>query len=77
MGAGAQPLLDHGALQQVLGVGAQLAVLADLARAHLRVGVDSLLAGVEALQLHLARCDHALCECRPELSGTLPLRSSR
>ena len=28
---GAEPLLDHGALQQVLGIGAQLAVLADFA----------------------------------------------
>ena len=40
VGAGGQALLLHGALEQPLGVGAQLAVGANLARSHLRVGVD-------------------------------------
>ena len=42
MGAGAEALLHYGPLQQVLGVGAQLAVFPDLAASpHLRVGVDA------------------------------------
>ena len=42
VGAGGEALLLHGALEQALGVGAQLAVGADLAGGHLRVGVDFL-----------------------------------
>ncbi len=40
VGAGGEALLLHGALEQPLGVGAELAVGANLARGHLRVGVD-------------------------------------
>ena len=36
------PCFDHGALQEMLGFGPQLAVFADLAGAHLGVGVDAL-----------------------------------
>ena len=61
VGAGAQPLLHHGALQQVLGVGAQLAILADLARAHLGVGVNALPCQRRSgCSCTLAGVDHAL-----------------
>jgi hypothetical protein len=50
-----QALLLHGALQQPLGVGVQLATGADLARGHLRVGIDSFAGPLEALALAFAR----------------------
>ena len=40
VGAGGEALLLHGALEKPLGVGAEFAVGANLARGHLRVGVD-------------------------------------
>ena len=40
MGAGGEALLLHGALEQALGVGGELAVGADLLGVHLRVGED-------------------------------------
>lgn len=46
-----QALLLHGAHQQALGVGVQLAMGADLARGHLRVGVDFFAVPLEALAL--------------------------
>src|ERR1019366_10569068 len=42
MGAGGEALLLHGALQQALGVGGELAEGADLLGVHLRVGEDGL-----------------------------------
>ena len=46
-----QSLLLHGALQQPLGVGVQLAMSADLARGHLRVGVNLFASPLEALAI--------------------------
>src|SRR5580698_8544601 len=56
----AEALLDHGALQQVLRIRTELAVFANLARAHLGVAVDSLAAGVKPQQLDISRPDHTL-----------------
>src|SRR5215469_16599507 len=44
-----EALLHHGALQQMLRVRAQLAIFANLPRAHLGVGIDSLPLRLEAL----------------------------
>ena len=40
VGAGAEPLLGHGALKQVLAVGGEMAEGVHVARRHLRVAVD-------------------------------------
>ena len=40
--AGGEALLLHGALEEAFGVGAELAMGADLAGGHLRVGADFL-----------------------------------
>src|SRR5664280_569245 len=50
----AKALLRHGPFQQVLGVRTQLAVLPDLTRAHLSIGVNALAFAAEAHQLRLA-----------------------
>src|ERR1035438_6866274 len=58
VGAGGQALLLHGPLQQALGIGAQFAVGANLARSHLRVS-ENLFAGLfEALPLPFASGHH-------------------
>jgi hypothetical protein len=54
MGAGGESLLLHGALEQMLGIGAQLAIGANLTGGHLRVGVDFLAEFAEALALTFA-----------------------
>src|SRR5437899_1555361 len=45
VGAGAEPLLRHGALQQSLALGGKFAVSANLASPHLGVGVNTLSGG--------------------------------
>src|SRR5437868_4008225 len=60
MGARAEPLLLHGALQQALAIGRKLAEGADLLAAHLRVAIDTLTRGGEAIELDLARANYAL-----------------
>jgi hypothetical protein len=62
-----EALLLHGALQQALGIGAQFAVGANLARGHLRVGVDFFAGLSEALPLALARGHHAVANLRRAL----------
>ena len=42
VGAGGEALLLHGAFEEAFGVGGELTKLADLAGAHLGVGVDLL-----------------------------------
>lgn len=49
-----EALLLHGLLQKPLGIGAELAMGANLARRHLRVGVDFLAGLFEALPLVFA-----------------------
>jgi hypothetical protein len=51
---GAEPLLLHGAFQHALAVSAQVAVGADLARAHLCVGIVALTGGGKTIELVLA-----------------------
>ena len=58
VGARGQALLLHGPLQEVLGLGAQLTMGANLARGHLRVGVYLLAGFPEALALALAGSHH-------------------
>src|SRR5262249_38134559 len=68
MRPGAQPLLLHGAFQHALAVAAQVAIGADLARTHLRVGIIALARGGKAVELHLARPDDALAYLRRTLA---------
>src|SRR5271169_4974556 len=49
--AGAQALLGHGPLQEMFGFGSQVTVLANLARSHLRIRVDSLFSPGEPVEL--------------------------
>src|SRR5271166_713028 len=58
VGARAEALLYHGPLQQVLRIGAQFAVLPDLTRTHLSVGVHVFPAGAEAVQLRVPGTDN-------------------
>src|SRR5205085_5171218 len=58
--ARAQALLHHGALQQALAFGREVAEGADLARTHLRIRVNTLARGREAVELRLACAHHAL-----------------
>src|SRR6185369_3529453 len=54
MRAGAESLLLHRAFQHALTVSTQIAIGADLARAHLRVGIVALTGGGKAIELDLA-----------------------
>ncbi len=65
--AGAESLLGHGALQQTLTIGGEFTKGTDVAGRHLGVAVDLLAGGSEALELLLARADHAFANFR----GTL------
>jgi hypothetical protein len=60
----AKALLLHGALQQSLAVAGEFAVGADLARTHLRIGVNALSGGGKAVELHLASVKHAIANGR-------------
>src|ERR1700679_4176156 len=53
--AGGKTLLLHGALEESLGVGRELAVGANLAGGHLRIGVDFFAVLAESGALALAR----------------------
>ena len=54
VGAGGEALLLHGTLKEAFSVGAQLAIGADLARGHLRIGVNFFAVLLESLALPLA-----------------------
>lgn len=54
VGTGCEPLLLHSALEQTFGIGTQFAVGADLARGHLRVGIDFFAGFLESLSLSIA-----------------------
>jgi hypothetical protein len=56
VGAGRETLLLHGAFQQTLRVGTELAMNADLAGRHLCVGIDFLAKLLETLALALSSC---------------------
>lgn len=66
VGACGEALLLHGALEEAFGVGAEFAVLANLAGAHLCVGVGAGFAGFgflgEALGLGVAGVENALAD---------------
>lgn len=64
MGAGTHSLLEHGALEKALGIRAEFAVGADLARGHLRVGVDFFSGFFEAIALTIARGLDAVANLR-------------
>jgi hypothetical protein len=55
VGAGGQPLLLHGALEKLLGVGSELAKGPDLAGTHLRIGINLLFGVSEPVPLQLSR----------------------
>ena len=57
VGARGETLLLHGTLEKALGIGAELAVGANLAGSHLRVGIDFFTGFAEAHTLLLA-CGH-------------------
>jgi len=59
VGAGGQPLLLHGALEETFGVWTQFAVGPDLPGGHLGIGVDIFLGFGEALLLTLPGGKHA------------------
>ena len=59
-----EALLLHGPLQEPLGIGAELAMGANLARCHLRVGVDFFTGLFEASPLVLAGGHHAVANLR-------------
>ena len=60
MGARGEALLLHGALKQAFGVGAEFAMGTNLARGHLRVGINFLAGFSEALPLVFAGGHHAV-----------------
>src|ERR1700730_261235 len=60
MGAGAESLLRHGAFEQALTIGGELAEFANGLRRHLGVAVEFLAFGRKARQLQLSGADHAL-----------------
>lgn len=65
MRAGTQALLLHGALQHVFALTGELAVGADLAGTHLRVGEDTL--GGKAVELNFPRAQHSFANLRRAL----------
>src|SRR5271157_4212790 len=69
VGAGGESLLLHGALEEALGVGAQLAVGANLAGGHLRVGVDLLAEFSKSLPLAFAGSKHTGANLGRALDG--------
>src|SRR5579859_2720026 len=58
VGAGAQAQARHGAFKQALAVGGNIAIFADLPRAHLRVRINFL--ALIPFQLAVARLHHTL-----------------
>src|SRR5437660_1417701 len=64
VGARAQALLLHGALQQALAIGGEVAVGADLFWRHLRVAIDFFSGGGKAVELAIARLHHPLADLR-------------
>ena len=72
VGAGGESLLLHGTLEQPLGVGAELAVGADLTRGHLRIRVDLLAILAEAFALALARGENSFADLGGAFGGGAP-----
>ena len=59
MSSGAESLLGHGAFQQPLAIGGELAELPNRLRRHLGVAVEFFASGRKARQLDITRADHA------------------
>ena len=76
VGASGEALLLHGALQQTFGVGAQLAVGANLAGGHLRVGVDFFAWHLEKRWRWRSRAAITRARIWAEPSAAAPPRSS-
>ena len=76
VGAGGEALLLHGPLEKPFGVGAQLAVGANLAGGHLGVGVDFFAGLPEALAAGVSRAAITRSRICAEPSAAAPPRSS-
>jgi hypothetical protein len=66
----------HDAFQHALAVSAQVAIGADLARGHLRIGVVALTGGGKAIELDIARSNPAWEGKGRPLRGGLSIAAS-